>query len=389
MRTQLRKLGLVSVIAIALGACETTPADLEDSMTRDSIPKDVQPAVAAFPKVTLPFDTLEYDAEQGTHKDSATDAHSDSLSWYHYKIENLGDGIVRASSAELSDGGPFATTKRFFVALEYLNVLQFQVTGASYAVPDHPLYFDVNHDPSVKILTPGAQNPTEHGTYVFERSDAKGVIQNTCTAGAERPASQMLVGMPGQALDLKCIQTQNGNQTVKWSLVFLRAYGVYLYMQSDDGSYDRRSRILSMSGMANGVAFHWQAPPKPPAPKPAPAVMAPKTAAGSSGSATMLSCKLHPDFAWYDATPTIVELDEAHGLVTVHFGPTHMRNPRHTTGGADGRGGTAAEVLGPVQATFGANTITFGPWTLDRVTGELTRPDGWWTRTCNLAKPKF
>ena len=358
-------------------------------MTLDSIPKDVQPAVAAFPKVTLPFDTLEYEAEQVTHKDSAADAHSDSLSWYHYKIENLGDGIVRASSAESSESGPFATTKRFFVALEYLNVLSFQVTGVSYAVPDKPLYFDVNHDPSVKVLTPGAENPVEHGTYVFERSDAKGLIQSTCTAGAERPASQMLVGMPGQALDLKCILTQNGNQTAKWSLVFLRAYGVYLYMGSDDGSYDRRSRILSMSGMANGVAFNWQAPPKPSAPKPTPAVMAPKPGAGSSNSTTMLSCKLHPDNPWYDERPTMVVLDQANVQVTVHFGPTHMKNPKGTHGGADGHGGTAASDLGPVQATFGENAITFGSWTLDRVTGELTRPDGWWTRTCNLAKPKF
>jgi hypothetical protein len=102
-----------------------------------------------------------------------------------------------------------------------------------------------------------------------------------------------------------------------------------------------------------------------------------------------LQCKLHADNPWYDARPTTVVLDEAQGLVTMHIGPTHMKNPKGTHGGADGHGGTAAEDLGPLQATFGQNAITFGSWTLDRTTGELTNPTGWWTRTCTVAKKMF
>ncbi|MGH7024439.1 MAG: hypothetical protein ACREEB_12745 [Caulobacteraceae bacterium] len=80
-------------------------------------------------------------------------------------------------------------------------------------------------------------------------------------------------------------------------------------------------------------------------------------AAGTAAPAdpTTLICKLNfPGGAVVEDEPTTIDLNEAADTVVVHFGPMHTE--------AGGYHALRAFTLGPLSATFGAQTITFsGP----------------------------
>jgi hypothetical protein len=117
--------------------------------------------------------------------------------------------------------------------------------------------------------------------------------------------------------------------------------------------------------------------------------------------------------------PTTIELNDTQSTVVVHFSAAHMVDPEGATGGADGRGSpNPAATIGPLQANFGANSITFssssggeysvggaiysayaGSYVLNRITGTLVhrRPNEsenseltlWQSWACQAGQKKF
>jgi hypothetical protein len=94
-----------------------------------------------------------------------------------------------------------------------------------------------------------------------------------------------------------------------------------------------------------------------------------------AGTTTVLCDRNHPNEVQNE--PTVIELNEAQSTVTLHIGGFHLADSNGVTGGDDGHGGIAPFTIGPVRATFDANTISFpgeGPFvrfTLNRLRGTL------------------
>jgi hypothetical protein len=96
---------------------------------------------------------------------------------------------------------------------------------------------------------------------------------------------------------------------------------------------------------------------------------------------TTLLCDVADQGFGYADGPAVVALDEQAGTVTVRATAIHLRNPGGVSGGYDGRGGSGPYTVGPIAATFAADTITFLAdksygagkecWSIDRLTGSL------------------
>ena len=104
---------------------------------------------------------------------------------------------------------------------------------------------------------------------------------------------------------------------------------------------------------------------------------------------TTLICHLNGGDTIIEDEPTTIDLNEAQNSVVIHFGANHYNLGRVDV--------EQAVSVGPFQAIFGPDTITFnnnnnaytGPYTLSRVTGVLANTSIGWRWTCEAGSKKF
>ena len=115
-------------------------------------------------------------------------------------------------------------------------------------------------------------------------------------------------------------------------------------------------------------------------------------AASSHAARAETTTLICPSGSPHDASPTTIDLDEAKGLVTIHYGAVH--NPGGSPDPIPGK------TEGPFTAKFDKKEIVFEvlatgradtTYTLNRLTGalefEYLGQHGQWT--CQVAKAKF
>ena len=118
------------------------------------------------------------------------------------------------------------------------------------------------------------------------------------------------------------------------------------------------------------------------------------TAAAARAETVTLVCHLDSNADWAEDGPTIIKLDETNSSVEVQFAAEHMTDPQ-VSGGQ-----MSTSALGPVQAKFGNDTITFSPvgstlpgmyYSLDRTTAIFAQKNVPWTKTwtCSKAQKQF
>lgn len=112
----------------------------------------------------------------------------------------------------------------------------------------------------------------------------------------------------------------------------------------------------------------------------------------------LLVCRMNSDMPFTEDEPTTMELDEAQGTVTVHFAATARKDMTGITGGYEGRGGDRPHVMGPLNAAYSAEAITFvypnnggNPmnYSLNRVTGAFVSEADSLRWACQPGKKQF
>jgi len=117
--------------------------------------------------------------------------------------------------------------------------------------------------------------------------------------------------------------------------------------------------------------------------------------AAALADTTTLLCRMDTNPREAEVEPTTIELNEAQTSVVVNFAGTYSKIPG-ITGGFQGRGGSDAFSIGPLQATFSTDKITFswpaGSYTIggviNRLTGAFSTNQGrsW---SCQVGKKQF
>jgi len=107
-------------------------------------------------------------------------------------------------------------------------------------------------------------------------------------------------------------------------------------------------------------------------------------ATATRAEATTLICHLNTNLSpFVEDQPTTVELNETQSTVIVHIGAGHHSDPYWSS---------PSSTIGPMQATFTADTISFpstagDSFTIDRLTGAMHGAGGDWI--CQPGKALF
>lgn len=194
------------------------------AMTPDALPASVRARLPAVGTQPMGFRTLRLTGTQRVVGIDKVTVDSEYELTFH---NDRDDGTLRSVYVGKLNGLPV----NYVMALNYRSLALLMHQGGSFKsahVPPRWMVRDVLQWPGDVLA-----NPPEHAHFTLQSEGGQEGQQTgprqtlTCTSGTDHPASRVLAQIPGQALDVDCVETsESGVPVRKLHYVFLRQYGL-------------------------------------------------------------------------------------------------------------------------------------------------------------------